>query len=212
MADDRTTVTELATALGMTGHPTLADAIEARPAVLKLEPDEWANLEGIWSSGSWTSVAGNGAYFASHTDGLNGRAPQRIEWSGRRRIPGDRPVPADLVVDRVYMVSCKYLSRILHNTAPAHVFIDGLDVTSQSRGINWFQEVAAEAHEALYARTVEVLGLTNMAECLADSRAANEAPARPQGTSGSWTPRWAGNGVRTPDRGGKSGIGAAMGS
>ena len=168
MADDRTTVTELATALGMTGHPTLADAIEARPAILKLEPDEWANLEGIWSSGSWTSVAetafGNGAYFASHTDGLNGRAPQRIEWSGRRRIPGDRPVPADLVVDRVYMVSCKYLSRILHNTAPAHVFIDGLAVTSQSRGINWFQEVAAEAHEALYARTVEVLGLTNMAE------------------------------------------------
>ena len=168
MADDRTTVTELATALGMTGHATLQEAIEARSSILKLEPDEWASLEGICSSGSWTSVAetafGNGAYFASHVDGLNGRAAHRIEWSGGRRIPGDRPVPADLVVDRVYMVSCKYLSRILHNTAPAHVFIDGLAVTSQSRGINWFQEVAADAHEALYARTMEVLGLTDMAE------------------------------------------------
>ena len=168
MADDRTTVTELATALGMTGHATLQEAIRERPSVLKLDPDEWANLEGICSSGSWTLVAetafGNGARFASHIDGLNGRAAQRIEWSGGRRIPGDRPVPADLVIDRVYMVSCKYLSSILHNTAPAHVFTDGLAVSSRSRGINWFQEVAAEAHEALYARTVEVLGLSGMPE------------------------------------------------
>ena len=168
MADDRTTVTELATALGITGHATLQEAIRARPGVLNLKPDEWANLEGLCSSGTLTSVAetafSNGAYFASHTDGLNGRAAQSIEWSGGRRIPGDRPVPADLVVDRVYMVSCKYLSAILHNTAPAHVFIDGLAVTSQSRGVNWFQEVAPEAHGALYARTVEFLGLTGMAD------------------------------------------------
>ena len=168
MADDRTTVTELATALGMTGHRTPGEAIRAKPGVLQLKPDEWARLEDICSSGSWAAVVetafGNGVYFASHTDGLNGRAAQRIEWSGGRRIPGDRPVPADLVVDHVYMVSCKYLSAILHNTAPAHVFIDGLAVTSQSRGINWFQEVAPEAHEALYCRTVEVLGLSGMSE------------------------------------------------
>lgn len=34
MADDRTTVTELATALGLTGHTTLQEAIEARPGVV----------------------------------------------------------------------------------------------------------------------------------------------------------------------------------
>lgn len=168
MAGDRTTVTELATALGMTGHATLQEAIQARPGVLKLEPEEWLKLEGIVSSGRWTSEAetafGNGSYFASHTDGLNGRAAQRIEWSGGRSIPGDRPVPADVVVDRVYMVSCKYESAILHNTAPANVFVDGLAVASQRQGTNWFQKVAAEAHEALYRRTVEVLGLSDMAE------------------------------------------------
>ena len=168
MADDRTKLTELATALGMTGHASLQNAIEARPRVLDIGCDEWDDLDRIVRAGRLAAVAEtafvNGAYFASHAEGLNGRAPQRIEWSGGRRLPGDRPVPADLLVDRVYMVSCKYLSRILHNTAPAHVFVDGLAVTSQSRGINWFHEVASAAHETLYARTVEVLGLSDMAE------------------------------------------------
>ena len=168
MADDRTTVTELATALGMTGHTTLEAAVEARPDSLEIGAGQWAGLESIRCSGAWTAVAEtafeNGAYFAAHADGLNGRIPEHIEWSGGRRMPGDRPVPADLLVDRVYLISCKYLSRIIHNTAPAFVFRDALAVTSGSRGVNWFQEVAADAHEALYARTLDVLGLTDMAE------------------------------------------------
>ena len=168
MADDRTKLTELATALGMTGHATLREAIEARPGVLEIEADEWDDLNRILGAGKLAAVAetafANGAYFASHADGLNGRTPRRIEWSGGRRLPGDRPVPADLLVDRVYMISCKYLSKILHNTAPAHVFLDGLAGTSKSRGVDWFQKVAPDAHEALYARTVEVLRLPDMAE------------------------------------------------
>ena len=168
MADDRTKITELATALGMAGQPTLETAVEARPDMLDIGSDEWASLEGILRRGDWASVAAtafeNGACFAAHADGLGGRAPQRIEWSGGRRIPGDRPVPADLRVDRVYMISCKYLSKIVHNTAPAHVFLDGLAVDSRLPRINWYQEVAADAHQALYARTVEFLGLERMAD------------------------------------------------
>lgn len=168
MADDRTKVTELATALGMTGHTTLQEAIEVRPAILEIGSDEWDDLARILGAGKLTAVAesafANGAYLAAHADGLDGRVPQHIEWSGGRRIPGDRPVPADLLVDRVYMVSCKYLSKILHNTAPAHVFVDGLVAAPESRGINWFQHVAPTAHEALYARTLEILGLKDMAE------------------------------------------------
>ena len=168
MADNRTTVTELATALGMTGHAALEAAVEARPESLEIGSGQWAGLEGILRSGAWTAVAetafDNGAYFAAHADGLGRRAPERIEWSGGRRIPGDRPVPADLVVDRVYMISCKYLSNVVLNTAPAFVFLDGLAVTSRSRGIDWFGAVAADEYDALYARTVEVLGLTDLAE------------------------------------------------
>lgn len=152
----------------MTGYETLQSAIEARPDVLEIGSGEWTDLDAILHSGRWQEEAeiafNNGAYFAFHADGMNGRLPQRIEWSGGRRIPGDRPVPADLLVDRVYMISCKYLSKILHNTAPAHVFVDGLAAAPESRGINWFQEVAPDAHQALYAQTVEVLGLANMAE------------------------------------------------
>ena len=168
MADDRTKLTELATALGMTGHSELQSAVGARPEAVDISPDDWEGLKAILGSGKLNAVGetafSNGVYFSAHPDGLKGRVPEHIEWSGGRRIPGDRPVPADLVVDRVYMISCKYLSRIVHNTAPAHVFRDGLAVTSGSRGVNWFQEVAATAHEELYARTVDVLGLSDMPE------------------------------------------------
>ena len=192
MADDRTKVTELATALGMTGHTTLQDAIGARPGALSIPSDEWENLERIVRAGRLTAVAetafANGAYFASHIDGLDGRIPRRIEWSGGRRIPGDRPVPADLLVDQVYMISCKYLSKILHNTAPAHVFLDGLVAAPESRGINWFQQVAAGAHDALYARTVEVLGLVDMAptpqELTSEHRKKLKAAFRKRATPG----------------------------
>ena len=168
MADARTKITELATALGMTGHDTLQSALEAQPDVLEIDSDEWTDLDAVSRSGRWQEESEiaftNGAYFSAHADGLNGRLPQRIDWSGGRRIPGDRPVPADLLVDRVYMISCKYLSKILHNTAPAHLFVDGLAAAPESRGVNWFQEVAPDVHQALYARTVEVLGLANLAE------------------------------------------------
>ena len=168
MADDRTKVTELATALGMAGHSTLQEAIKARPAALEISADEWDDLDRILrEKEALTEVAklafANGTYFAAHEDGLNGRIPRHIEWSGGRRIPGDRPVPADLVIDRVYMVSCKYLSKILHNTAPSHVLLDGLVAAPKSRP-NWFQHVAPAAHKALYSRTVDVLGLVDTAQ------------------------------------------------
>lgn len=168
MADARTKITELATALGMTGHATLQSALEAQPPSLEIEPDVWASLDAISRSGKWEEEAetafANGTYFAAHAGGLNGRTPQRIEWSGGRKMPGDQQVPADLLIDHVYMISCKYRSRVLFNPAPARLFLDGLAVTSRPRGKNWFQEVAPRAHKALYARTVEVLGLENMAE------------------------------------------------
>ena len=47
MADDRTTATELATALGMTGHTTLQAAVEARPDSLEIGAGRWACLESI---------------------------------------------------------------------------------------------------------------------------------------------------------------------
>ncbi len=55
-----------------------------------------------------------------------------MEWKGTGRAPGDEVAPIDLRVDHVYLVSCKYLSKILFNVSPAHIF-DDLLVGRQSR-------------------------------------------------------------------------------
>ena len=169
MADNRTTVTELATALGMTGHAALEAAVEARPESLEIGSGQWAGLEGILRSGAWTAVAetafDNGAYFAAHGDGLKGRMPERIEWSGGRRMPGDRPVPADLLVDRVYLISCKYLSRIIHNTAPAFLF---RDAPRRDLSIPWHRTGSVRWRPTSTTRSTRepsrFSGLTDMAE------------------------------------------------
>jgi hypothetical protein len=76
--------------------------------------------------------------------------------------------PIDLRVDHVYLVSCKYLSAILFNVSPAHVF-DSLLIAGQSRagrgavtaarevpagwgggGGDWYAEVAPTEYQALY--------------------------------------------------------------
>jgi hypothetical protein len=65
-------------------------------------------------------------FFLHAPDGLRGRIPQIVEWKGRHRVPGDDAIPADLRIDRVYLVSCKYLSRIVLNAGPVRLFDRGL--------------------------------------------------------------------------------------
>ena len=168
MPDDRTTITELATALGTTGAGSLQEAIAERPGNLDINDESWERLERIHDSGLHDGVAfaafSNGVFFAGDAAGLNGRTPQLIEWSGDRRIPGDQAIPADLLIDRVYMISCKYLSQILHNTAPARVFNEILGPSPQASHPDWFAKVAPRQHRALYGSVIELLGLADMPE------------------------------------------------
>ena len=168
MPDDRTTVSELATALGTTGYGTLEEAVAERPGALDIGSETWERLDRILDSGDYEGLAGaafgNGAFFAGHAAGLGGRAPGLIEWSGDRRIPGDQAIPADLLIDRVYMISCKYLSQILHNTAPARVFDDILAPSSRASHPDWFATVAPRQHKALYRSALELLGTEAMPE------------------------------------------------
>ena len=166
MPDDRTTITELATALGTTGFETLEEAVAERPEVLDIESESWDRLDSILTIGKYNALAlaafANGAFFASHPAGLDGRTPRLIEWSGDRRIPGDQAIPADLLVDRVYMISCKYLSQILYNTAPARLFEEILAPASQARHPDWFAELAPRQHLALYRGALKLLDLDGM--------------------------------------------------
>ena len=60
-------------------------------------------------------------------------------------------MPADLRVDHVYLISCKYGSNILLNTSPGNLFDRALADRRGTRGTDWFVEVAPEAYQEFYA-------------------------------------------------------------
>jgi hypothetical protein len=137
MPSDRTTVTELGTALGMLGAAGVDEALEARtPVMHSVSPELWDRLGHLRAGGAYDAefhaAFENGRAFLLADDGLRGRLPRIVEWKGTGRAPGDEVAPIDLRVDHVYLVSCKYLSKILFNVSPAHIF-DDLLVGRQSR-------------------------------------------------------------------------------
>ena len=165
MPSDRTTVTELGTGLGMLGHSDMDDAVRSHSAVMhSLSPEIWQRLAQLRSGGAYDAefhaAWANGQAFLAAADGLRGRLPEVIEWKGTGRAPGDEVAPIDLRVDHVYLVSCKYLSKILFNVSPAAVF-DHLLLAGLSRGSraarevlpgggDWYAEVAPAQYQALY--------------------------------------------------------------
>src|SRR5580698_4314192 len=155
MPSDRTTVTELGTGLGMLGLAGIDESLRSRtPVMHSLSPEMWERLERLHAGGA------NGQAFLSAGDGLRGRLPQVIEWKGTGRAPGDEVAPIDLRVDHVYLVSCKYLSKILFNVSPAGIF-DSLLFGGPGRGAratrevtpgggDWYAEVAPAEYQSLY--------------------------------------------------------------
>jgi hypothetical protein len=155
----RTTVTELGTALGLLGQGEVDQVLARRPAVMRtLSPDDWDRLAAVRAGGAYDAefhaAWENGRAFLAATDGLRGRTPEVVEWKGNIRAVGDEAAPADLRVDHVYLVSCKYLSKILFNVSPVHVFDDLLVGGQARRGRSvsgdWYADVAAEPYQELY--------------------------------------------------------------
>ena len=157
MADLKTAVTEVVTGLGMCGGDDIGSAFANRPAALQnVGDDDWQRMRDAWDAGthrdlfvaSWM----NGQAFLRARDALRGRTPLVVEWRGPHRTVGDEAVPADLRVDHVYLVSCKYLSRIVVNASPEHLFDRVLKGGHGRRSAgNWFQEIAPDQHAALYS-------------------------------------------------------------
>jgi len=157
MPSDRTAVTELGTGLGMLGLAGIDEAVRSRtPVMHSLSPEMWERMERLRAGGAYDAefhaAWANGQAFLTAGDGLRGRLPQVIEWKGTGRAPGDEVAPIDLRVDHVYLISCKYLSKILFNVSPASVF-DALLFGGPSRGAratrdllpgggDWYADVA----------------------------------------------------------------------
>jgi hypothetical protein len=150
-----TTVTELATGLGMLGDATVDDAIARRsPEMVSVAPAVWDQLDALRRGGlhddHFESAFANGAAFLAATEALRGRRPVVVEWKGSQRAPGDEVAPIDLRVDHVYLVSCKYRSKILFNASPAHLFDDLLAGRHGRRSGDWYAATAPGAYDALY--------------------------------------------------------------
>jgi hypothetical protein len=156
LADLRTTITEVLTGLGMLGVDDIESALTARPeTITHVTSEVWGDLQRAWKEGLhrdvFTASFMNGRAFLDADDALRGRVPRLIEWKGAHRAPGDEVVPADLRVDHVYLISCKYLSRIVVNASPHHLFDRLLAGGHGRRGSDWFREVAPSEHDELYA-------------------------------------------------------------
>ena len=161
MPSAKTEITEVVTGLAIAGAPTLAAGLRDRP-VANVAGDVWERLVELDREGrhrqEFAAAWANGQAFLRAEEGLRGQVPRLVEWKGPTQAPGDEVVPADLRVDHVWLVSCKYLSKVLANAAPARLFDRGLAAGPSATGADWYGEVAAPAYQALFAQVRRELG------------------------------------------------------
>jgi len=153
----KTEITEIVTGLAMLGGDSLDGSLSgSRPDELRnVDEVAWARLQSAHHDRSngldFLAAWNNGRAFLLAEDGLRGRRPRLVEWKGGHRDPGDAAVPADLRIDHVYLVSCKYLSKVLHNASPWALFDRSLGGAQGIRAEgDWFDSVAAAEHQELY--------------------------------------------------------------
>jgi hypothetical protein len=166
VASSRTKITEIVTGLAMMGFPNVDRALAVRPNWFhNVTTDEYDLLSDERATGDFDADFAmaweHGSRFLASANGLRGRVPDRVEWQGPGKPPGYDQIPADLRIDHVYLVSCKYGSDILYNASPAHVF-DRLLAERRGDRTDWFLEVAPEAYQDLYERSIVETGLDNM--------------------------------------------------
>jgi hypothetical protein len=160
----RTEITELATGLGMLGYDSPERALVRRPREFTdVDDDTWTRfVRTVDAPDHRIDFAGahaNGQAFLCSDDGLRGRRPLLIEWKGSHRAPTSDSAPVDLRIDHVFLVSCKYASKILLNAAPATLFAGGPAARDDTAASDWFTNVSPEAHQALYSEVRAELGV-----------------------------------------------------
>ncbi len=182
MADIRTEISEIVTGLGLFGFRDLERALAARPRfIINVDDTVYDRLDAAFADGRHHDVFRtaweNGCVFSRADDGLRGRPPWLVEWKGPHRPPAYEQIPADLRVDHVYLLSCKYGSNILHNASPWHMF----DRTLAERAKNtadWYAEVAPQSYQELYAEVRSHVGLSGLPELVTDLTTDNRKQLR----------------------------------
>ncbi len=168
MAGIRTEITEIVTGLALLGYRELEHALGVRPRMVSgVTEAHFDRLSEAWDNGvnreEFETAWHNGQCFAYAEDGLRGRAPWWVEWKGPHRPPAYEQVPADLRVDHVYLISCKYGSNILMNASPAHLF-DRLLAIRSGDSADWYHEVSPAAHQELWSACRAALSAADLPE------------------------------------------------
>jgi hypothetical protein len=176
--------------------------------MVSVSPERWIELDELHRGGRYrhefAASWANGVRFLEATTGLRHRRPIIIEWRGSHKQPGDEPVPADLRIDHVFLVSCKYLSKIVSNTSPAAVFDRLLAGGHAGRSADWYADAAPHAYETLYRACVDFLGDTDMPETVLDLSSFSRGAIKARLGSGRWPPA-----LRAPARAFSSAISVA---
>lgn len=162
----KTEITEITTGLAMLGYQSLDRGLEVRPRhITHVTAEVFDRLEAARAARSherdFEIAWSNGCAFARSELGLRGRPPWSLEWKGHHR-PASRSIetiPADLRIDHVYLISCKYGSRILHNSGPVPLFDHCLDSKGSVPRSNWFETVCPDAFRAVWRPVYDVAGL-----------------------------------------------------
>lgn len=174
----------------MAGFADVETTLAERPRTIRLAAETWDKLDDLWSGGrqrrSFNDAFNNGRAFLVAEDGLRGREPRLIEWTGGRKAPGDEVVPADLRVDHVYMISCKYLSKILHNLSPSRLFDVGLSREQRTTPGDWFQRVSLVELQKLYDVCISALDLQSELPALVQDTVAADRRFLAQALKGPW--------------------------
>ena len=156
----KTEITEIVTGLGALGHDLLAALADPPREVVNVGDATWHNLREAYDSGThrslFTSSWLNGRAFLLAADGLRGRIPVRVEWKGPDRQVEADPIPADLRIDHVFLISIKNRSDVLWNRAPANVFL------RRPLRCNWYLEVAEQEYRALYHASLRFADLDGL--------------------------------------------------
>ncbi len=172
MASLRTEITEIITGLGMLPIGNIQEALQSRPTAMVGVSDHHYDrlseaIENPANRRLFENAWANGAAFAQAREGLRGRTPLRVEWKGPHQLPGYEQIPVDLRVDYVYLVSCKYGSKVLHNVSPAHLF-DRLLAVRRGKQTDWYNEVAPGAYQRFYTLCRDYLGDADLPERVTD--------------------------------------------
>lgn len=152
---DTTKLTEIVTGLGTLGSDHPLHTLPVRPGELRNVTDAvWSDVVATWNEpthrGLVDAAFENGQFFLHAAEALRGRRPRIVEWTGPQRSPGDEVAPVDLRVDHVYLISCKYLSKITMNASPAHLFERLLTGGHGRRSEDWYRRIAPVEYQSLW--------------------------------------------------------------